>query len=498
MAGCASSAPKNAADDSAAAPDSVFQDSDTPGSSGTQPPGTARPGSTAGPGASAASVGGARGGGGGGGKPTKQGTAAAGTEADAAAGDAGSNTGSSVGSRFTGPAKGEPVRVGMQYLSDTEGTSQTFGAPLATGDNRKQAKTVADWINARGGIRGRPLEYVFHGVSSGDYYNDREGASEKTCVAFTQDNKLYAASILYTNPNLVGCLADAGVLVTAATYPQDAEVFQRYSRYFYMPAAMNVTRANKEMVAQLTASTFLPRNAKVGIGFEDTPQYRRVAAALKADLKARGISVVAEFGENRDDFSTVPSQNQNAVVQFRQAGVTHVLFADGGGSVALYFMLAADNQRWFPKYGLGTQNAINVLELYVPESQLVNVQGMSYFVADSAGVAEAGNATAKLCMSIFKQAGVSTGASRSVTEQLAVGICDNALFLADVSGAADALSAEAFQAVVDRGTVFRPSASTFATKYGKGRHDGVAAVRMVAWNPGTKRWKWISNVIPVS
>lgn len=399
----------------------------------------------------------------------------------------------------TGPNEpsGEPVVIGLEYLGDAENISAYFGGNVQTGDSQAQGRAVADWINANGGVAGRPLELVFHATETADVYNDRAGMSEKACVTFTEDHDVVAAGVLYTHENLISCLHDAGVFSAATLYPLDESQMTEYAGSFSMPGALNATRATRTMIRELVASGDLPKDAQVGLGYEDTPPFRRLAEETKAELAKYGIEVVAEFAENRDSFSTVPAQNQNAVINFRRRGVTHVLFADRGGSVALYFMLAAENQAWYPRYALATHNSMNVLALYAPEGQLANASGVSSFHGDVESFRNGDNGTAALCLSIFDQAGVSTGDPQSAAEQLGVNFCDWLLYFKALGDATGQVGAGPWSQAIRSGSFRYESAVAYRSAFPGNRFDGAAGVRVVGWDRGVGDWVWKSDVIAV-
>jgi ABC-type branched-subunit amino acid transport system substrate-binding protein len=122
--------------------------------------------------------------------------------------------------------------------------------------------------------------------------------------------------------------------------------------------------------------TTAPTRAKVGLLYPDRQPQQRIFAALKSQLAAKGIQVVKDFQYDATSLDRESRDMSNAVLQFRSAGVTHVLSSE---SDVLLFMTAADGQHYRPRYGLNSYHAAAAqLQGTVPSTQLVGSMGVGW------------------------------------------------------------------------------------------------------------------------
>src|SRR5205823_2246990 len=111
----------------------------------------------------------------------------------------------------------------------------------------------------------------------------------------------------------------------------DRQRFGDIGPWWYRPNWISGDRREEAMVARLVAQKFFTPGAKVGIMVEDKPSYRRaVNNGLKPALARAGVRVVSEIAWP----DQVSSPWDNYVLQFRTAGVTHVIWSGCGCSTS--------------------------------------------------------------------------------------------------------------------------------------------------------------------
>src|SRR5205814_10075803 len=103
------------------------------------------------------------------------------------------------------------------------------------------------------------------------------------------------------------------------------------------------------------------KSAKIGLVYDDYPQFSSVTdKVLLPALKAAGADVAATFAHGIHDVPDLgpgAGTMTNAVLHFRTAGVTRVMFFDAYVSAWVLFARAADEQSWQPVYGLSSQDS---------------------------------------------------------------------------------------------------------------------------------------------
>ena len=88
-----------------------------------------------------------------------------------------------------------------------------------------------------------------------------------------------------------------------------------------------------------------------------------------------GIAV-ADFTEGH--LGAMSAQMSSAVLRFRSAGVSHVLFVTVNNSELWFFMPAAESQGYRPRYGLASYHVPATLPQFVPAAQLHGAVGIGW------------------------------------------------------------------------------------------------------------------------
>lgn len=431
----------------------------------------------------------------------------------------GAGPGSGAGAGAAGEHDGtKEVQIGLYYASDSNEYLQAVGAESTVPDIRDAAEVVVKDINARGGVAGRELVPVYHPIRSTS--DDRQGQDQAACEDFTQDRPVTTViSPGYRSNVLADCLAKAGVpyLYTGLTI-DDAASFDR--RPFQSePISINLDRLAGVQVDRLVAQDWLShvpgseeanlgQPVKLGVVAFDDPMFRGVfERVLAPGFEANGTPV-EEAAFVRTDTAGLTNDINNAVLRFSQNGVTHVTFLTSGGLAPGLFVVRAHNQRYEPRYGFTSQDAMqivwedNIRPLLGDDAarQLRGALGVGWLpLGDVANGSDPGVAppSYQRCLDTMAEGGVQPR-DTNYNGFLAF-VCDGFWFLDaafEASGGAQ-LTASTFIAGHDRlGAAYEP-ATVPRTRVGPDRRDGVSAVRDFAFFDECKCFRYTSDSIEV-
>jgi hypothetical protein len=301
-----------------------------------------------------------------------------------------------------------PVQVGIGYSSDGAKFGAAFGGTLNTGDSKRHAQTVVNWINAHGGLAGHPIKPVFVDFQLTDPspWAEREQAM---CTTWTQDNHAVAALWVGVNAptEIAQCLHARGVPFLENGYVlHDQKDFQRWSM-MSDAAELEGDTAARTYVEGLFRAGFFAKQDKVGVLGEDYPAAQRVYAnALRPQLARHGFPVASyveiHTPQSTPDISGSVAAIQSAVLKMRSDGVTKVLFLCYG--CTSFFMQIAQSQGWNPTYGLSSLDSLWYLGGNAPAGQLKNAKAVGWVPLSDVPEQFAGrpSATAVLCAQILK------------------------------------------------------------------------------------------------
>jgi ABC-type branched-subunit amino acid transport system substrate-binding protein len=231
--------------------------------------------------------------------------------------------------------------------------------------------------------------------------------------------------------------------------------------------------------------------AKVGLLYPNRQPQQRIFAQLKSQLTAKGIQVVKDFQYDATSLDRESTDMSNAVLQFRSAGVTHVLSSE---SDVLLFMTAADSQHYRPRYGLNSYHAPAVqLQGTVPATQLVGSMGVGWLpITDvdaghnpgSVGPGE------KRCRQIMHNA--SQDIRSSATAVVAFALCDGVHMVVQGASALGSPSAQGLRDGLSRVGASFESALTWRSGLSR-RYDLPGAVRDFRYDNGAYHYLSTQN-----
>jgi hypothetical protein len=361
--------------------------------------------------------------------------------------------------------------IGVTEASDQSQVYDNAGLQgVNPGNQETQARAVAAYWNANGGLWGRKVVIRMDDHRSTSLSSQPEVEAQATCQRFTQDERVVAVVNTQTGldtPSLRACLAKARIPLFGVSISALDDTALAESHGLFIPTIVpSWTRFAPVFVSRLKALGWFtgwdtaggaPGAAPVRIGIfaHDDVQTRRILALVHKQLAAAGHAPAVEY------LHTDPtSESNSAVLQFRGSGVTHVILLDGGAH-ALVFGVSAESQGYRPRYGVWTGNGPGVaMELNTPKRQLVGALGVGTAppmdVVKVAGELTPGGA---LCRKIMRDGGETYGGKR-FAEAFAFSICDSVRLYVEAARAGGGLDGDAFlRGSRTVGPAFRPSMS---------------------------------------
>lgn len=407
----------------------------------------------------------------------------------------------------TGPGiTDDTITVGMGWF-DVNAAVAALAAPGVSEGNypttKEGAQRIVDWVNANGGIAGRKVipayhEFPIQEVATNDSRDRREQAM---CSDWTEDHVAFAA-IPYQDGQGVfyKCAADHGLIglstFTSGGGAMDGKWFDEIGGTFWAPNWIKGERRERVVVEQLDRLGFFEPGARVGLLLGDVPQARSTAnSTLKPMLAERGVNVVAEV-YTRD----LSDPWQSHAFQFQQARVTHIVAGQsscGAGICLALFQQAAENQRYRPKYGVGSDWGAGQADVYQPPAaQMANTVSIGWSPrtdvdTDAYNVAEPINDYDALCRKIIKDSGL------EIPMHLVTPYCDGLFFLRDGLERAPELTWQGFRQGIESADDSIVVGTAYGTRFGPGRHDGSSYVRDMRWDPETGEWSYTGPPIPI-
>jgi hypothetical protein len=320
---------------------------------------------------------------------------------------------------------------------------------------------------------------------------------------------------------LLRCLQNAGVfeIEDNVTYFGDS-TYRAYPYYFNI-ANMSVDRMAADEVPALAAQHYFTgwntingsaatSRAKVGVLTYDHDTFSHAvddvlipALARLGYAPAAADVIKVAFPQQLSDDGTDSAEISNAILKFRQHGVTHVLIIDGSGVLTLLFANNAESQHYFPRYGFNTQNAAEVLVGGddVQPAQFVGSLGIGWSPpVDIRAVDDPDNGpystpARRTCLALMARGGYTFSDPNAAA--VALGTCSSFNFLVQVLlRTAAPIDRDSFaRAVGNLGTAFVPTDILAPTSFGPDKHYGAGTIRYLDYFPSCTCMKYTSGPI---
>lgn len=384
------------------------------------------------------------------------------------------------------PRKGQPIQVGFYVVKDVGEATAALGAKgLSTGNGRRHAEATASLLNKRGGIGGSKVVPV---IFEYDVSQNGETQQQAACSLFFEDNRVTAVVSALLVPSLMTCAERRGVPFVTNGDRSTSELQLQSFPHAALPATMTLNRVTATLMPSLqeqgwfeAASAAEP--VKVGLLYNEDPEFAQVPADVTAQLKRIGLSLTDQQPMPAPDDTSKVTRASNAgssaVLRFRSKGITHVLSISKSGTALAFFGLAAQNQNYYPKYGLSSLELPAALRTVLSKRQLEGSRGVGWLPVYDVPISKQPPATPDLrdCLAAMGQAGEST--SSSTSRGYALATCGGGLTLA-AAWKSTPLTREGFVSGLRALGKGFTSVSTFSNDFSQ-RRDGVATARPLAF-----------------
>jgi len=370
--------------------------------------------------------------------------------------------------------------LGFTSQEDLSTALKGLGVSFDPGSIQADVKAFVRYLNAHGGVLGHQIVPVFRDHPSAE---SADAGASATCAAFTQDNHVAAVvngvAPIETQAFLECMRKTATPLVSTGYSTYDDATYRKYGPYVVTDVVPSMTSFVPGFVPMLESAGYLtgwdattgsPSKAPVVVGIlePDTPAGHSAAGLQATAFKRAEVGIATYF--YREDPSTYSSDMSAAILQFRQAHVTHMTDITNTDTGILFFAQTAQQQRFYPRW------AVTSWELPATAAQVLAQGGMSKQLNGAVGVGwtpggdvddpqDPGRTGSQArCDTAMKQAGIDHSASDKRTARyVAWALCDAIDVTVNGFVAAHAFGAPAFrQGLALSGQSFRPAA-TFAS-----------------------------------
>jgi ABC-type branched-subunit amino acid transport system substrate-binding protein len=422
---------------------------------------------------------------------------------------------SAVANPTTNPVSGSgaaqcsaPVKLGVSWASDS-GSGAAAGGASNTSSFTSQANNVqrlyqmgVDDVNRHGGIGGCPLQLVWYDFKAADPSTSYDQEAQDECTKFSQDAHVFAAvPEVHEGWVIASCLAQRHIPVIEGAPSETLYATSRdfESGWLFSPSQIAYDRLGGE-IDLLHNAGYFDSGSRVGILVTDDG--RGVAKHVVDDLwkprlAALHVPVVATYTTPRiNGFSALGEAGQqmgNAVLQFRRAGVDHILLAPGAGEDMFFFASAAQSQNYYPRVALDTTSRPDVAAGQYAQS-LKDAVAVSWELNDVSAQAQQPATSATTgrshCLELYKK----PAAAANVPVQSLFGWCDVlGMLQASLSGAAGHPTIAAFQhGVAQLGDTLSLASGYGGAQLSTTQGDGGRLVRVMKFDQANSSWQYVS------
>jgi hypothetical protein len=185
---------------------------------------------------------------------------------------------------------------------------------------------------------------------------------------------------------------------------------------------------------------------RVGLLLPDTPQGQHVQKLMAAGLGRAGLTVASTFFYDK---AGLGSQSGSEVLRFRSANVTHVLNLPPVAAEAWFFMGAAEQQQYRPRYGFTSFNlplSMSENAGVVPPRQQIGSMGIGWQPYNDVGAAKDPGPVPgrKRCFDALSKGGQSFSGGQRRGALIGAQLCDSLYVLRDALAEGRGLDGQAF------------------------------------------------------
>ena len=401
------------------------------------------------------------------------------------------------------------VKVGVTYSSDVNAALAAAGDPSqasAYGNYvaalQAEYQAGANYVNSHGGIAGCQMTlayYDFKSLSADGFAAE----SQRECTKLAEDDRVAFAFIYgLENRTLIDCMASHKIPVFyhggEYTVPDDAD-YQKYRGYLYQETGFSTDRWGP-FINFLANAGYFDKGSKIGILLADDGNGNNqhlVNEIWKPRLAKLGYPNPTVFTytalEGYSSVGDTQGQLSSAVLQFKLAGVNHVIATPDSGATTLFFVQHAESQNYHPRYGFTSVNYPELMK-NAPADQAVGALSISFLTADAenprAAATNYPNAARTQCDKLF--AGKTGGGPAPYL------YCDFMnVIMAATKGKHSVNPATLLAGIEGLGTSIEGTGDYGATYFGPGRDDGGAAIRVMEWDPSISDFRYVTGPLHV-
>lgn len=416
-------------------------------------------------------------------------------------------TGSKGGT--TGPGPTCTVKVGVTYSSDVSAALAGAGDPSQAANYgnyvaalQAEYQAGADYMNSHGGIAGCKMTlayYDFKSLSADGFAAE----SQRECIALAEDDHVAIAFIYgLENRTLIDCMASHKIPVFyhggEYTVPDDAD-YRKYRGYLYQETGFSTDRWGP-FINFLANAGYFDAGTKIGILLADDGNGNNqhlVNDIWKPRLAQLGYPNPTVFTftalQGYSSVGNTQGQLASAVLQFKLAGVNHVIATPDSGATTLFFVQHAESQDYHPRYGFTSVNYPELMK-NAPADQAVGALSVSFLTTDAenprAAATNYPNPARTLCDKLF--AGKTGGGPAPYL------YCDFMnVIMAATKGKHSVDPTTLLAGIEGLGTSIEGTGDYGATYFGPGRDDGGAAVRVMEWDPSISDFHYVTGPLHV-
>lgn len=384
----------------------------------------------------------------------------------------------------TGSAPGvtdDEVKIGFIIVDQTRLQATLGFESPDSGDVEGQIRTLADHVNANGGVAGRTLVPV---IRTFDALTDSAVNEEKLCRSFTEDDQVFAVVLMgQFQENARPCYASQETLMLDQTlFPVDTAAAGELAPYLYQPSMPEYGSLLAGLADALDAEDFVDDDTVLGIIGIDNAQNRRVYEdQLLPRLEELGATPADVQWVDPTSNATLQAGQNQAVLSFKEEGVDRIIVI--GGSRLLAFLLTITvPQDYFPAFAVTTFDNAQFVASGTPKAMIGAVGVSALPGTDLAGDQlefpfDEGEAE---CLDVLADGGHEF-AQRENARQATL-YCDAVFLLAEaLSGAGDDVTAAAFMEGVGRIGPSR-NASNYLADHRPGSFAGAAGYRPIRFD----------------
>jgi len=372
-------------------------------------------------------------------------------------------TGSSSTDASGIPTKGpswdaKHVYIGIPTADDFNSVANASGINGSNGSTEGDVNAIVADINRTGGLLGRQVVPAYYDVKTTDLAYNPAATAQAICAHFTEDRPVVAvingAPQLDAQDNFHRCLEKAGVgLLSFTNTDYDDQDYRRLGPHLWTVGSLSTDILLPGFVGSLKRQGFFggwdnlngksaSAPAKVGLLLPDTAEGHHDDQVLTGLLSRAGVPIGSRFFY---DSSGLGSKSQSEVLQFKSAGVTHVLDLPPVAAEVWLFQQSAQQQHYRPRYGFTSFNLpLSMMEnsSIVPPQQQIGSMGIGWAPYNDVDAQHDPGPVpgARRCLSALAKGGQAFNSTQRRNALIGVQFCDAIYLLRDALAAGKGFS----------------------------------------------------------